>query len=164
MILCCTLAAAGLGLSLMQFILDKVHRLKIGWNERRLDEAVFYQLCERFAIEVVEMPLRTAGFYYRVLGRDFIALDSKLTGPKRHIVMFHELGHFLFHTAAAGPSANFHGVGRETQMEHEADIFALCAVIPLSVLEKSSIQELVDEGLPAEMASQRFEVFRRHGV
>lgn len=62
----------------MRFLTEKIRHLKIGWNERELTETDFYRLCRRFKIKVVEMPLRTGGFYYRVMGRDFIAVDSRL--------------------------------------------------------------------------------------
>ena len=61
----------------MQFLIDKISRLNIGWNERALDEGDFDALCKRFGITLQEMPLTTAGFYYRLLGRDFFA-DGQL--------------------------------------------------------------------------------------
>ena len=79
----------------MHFFLDKITTLKIGWNERPLGEADFYRLCKRLKVNVTEMPLRTGGFYYRVLGKDHIAIDSRLTGAKKLLVQFHELAHFL---------------------------------------------------------------------
>ena len=109
----------------MRFLTDKITAIRIDWNERPLTESDFYRLCKRFKINVVEMPLRTDGFYYRVMGRDFIAVDSKLAGPRKLLVLFHELGHFLFHTPETGATANFHGVGRRTRKEREADVFAL---------------------------------------
>ena len=69
------------------------------------------------------MPLSTGGFYYRVMGRDFIAVDSRLPSAKKLFVLFHELGHFLFHTPESGATANFHSVGRRTRVECEADLF-----------------------------------------
>ena len=57
----------------MQFLIDKALDLGVGWNERPLDLAELHELCRRFGITVEEMPLATGGFYYRVLGRDFIA-------------------------------------------------------------------------------------------
>jgi len=77
----------------MRFVLEKLAALNIGWNQRPLGEDDFYHLCKRFRIGVQEMPLSVGGFYYRVMGRDFIAVDSKLSGPKKLAVMFHELGH-----------------------------------------------------------------------
>ena len=148
----------------MRFLTDKLDALKIGWNERPLTEADLYRLCRRFRIKVQEMPLRTDGFYYRVMGRDFIAVNSKLPEVKKLAVLFHELGHFLFHTPDSGATANFHGVGRRTRKECEADIFALCALLPRPLIQERSSEELVDEGFPQEMIENRLAIFRRFGV
>ncbi|MFT3746487.1 MAG: ImmA/IrrE family metallo-endopeptidase [Pyrinomonadaceae bacterium] len=114
----------------MQFLIEKISELNFGWNERPLSEADFYKLCKRFKVAVQEMPLAVGGFYYRVMDRDFIAVDSKLPPVKKLAVLYHELGHFLFHMPASGATANFHGVGRRTRQEIEADTFALCAHSP----------------------------------
>lgn len=149
----------------MQFLTEKIQHLKIGWNEREMTESDFYRLCRRFKIKVVEMPLRTGGFYYRVMGRDFIAVDSRLPGEKKLLVLFHELGHFLFHTPESGATANFHGVGRRTRVEREADVFALCALIPKQLIETKTLQELVDEdGFTHEVVAERLSVFERYGI
>lgn len=148
----------------MQFLTDKITKLNIGWNERPLGEADFYTLCRRFKIGIQEMPLSVRGFYYRVMGKDFIAVDSKLRGAQKLAVLFHELGHYLFHTPETGATANFHGVGRRTRQEREADVFALCAIMPKTVIETRSITELICDGFPAEMIAARNDIYRRHGV
>lgn len=149
----------------MQFLTEKIRRLKIGWNEREMTETDFYRLCRRFKIKVVEMPLRTGGFYYRVMGRDFIAVDSRLPREKKLLVLFHELGHFLFHTPESGATANFHGVGRRTRVEREADVFAFCSLIPRSLIETRTPQELIDqEGFTPEIVAERLAVLERYGI
>ena len=147
----------------MRFFLDKISKLRIGWNESPLTEADFYQLCKKFKVSVTEMPLATSGFYYRVMGRDFIAVDSKLSGEHKLAVLFHELAHFLFHVPESGATANFHNVGRHTRKEREADIFALCAIIPHSQIEVRSIAELAEDGFPVEMLAARYEIYQRYG-
>jgi Zn-dependent peptidase ImmA (M78 family) len=109
------------------------------------------------------MPLRTGGFYYRVMGRDFIAVDSRVAGVEKLLVLFHELGHFLLHTPESGATANFHGVGRKTRQEREADAFALCALIPKKRLTSRTAAELVDDGFPVEMVAERYAVYQRYG-
>jgi Zn-dependent peptidase ImmA (M78 family) len=148
----------------MRFLTDKIKILSIGWNERPLTESDLYRLCRRFKVKVVEMPLATGGFYYRVMGRDFIAVNSRLAPIEKLFVLFHELGHFLFHTPESGATANFHGVGRRTRKEREADTFALCALIPRAAIESRSPQELIDDGLTAEMIEARLAVLRRYGI
>lgn len=149
----------------MRFLTDKILKLNFGWNERPLSEADLYALCKRFKISVQEMPLSVGGFYYRVMGRDYIAVDSKLPPQRKLAVLFHELGHFLFHAPESGVTANFHGIGRRTRQEIEADIFALCAIVPRAWIESRSIQDLIEvEGIPAEMVDSRYEILRRYGM
>lgn len=148
----------------MRFLTEKISTLKIGWNERPLTEADFYRLCRRFKVSVTEMPLTASGFYYRVMGHDFIAVDSRLAGHEKLAVLFHELGHFLLHTPQSGATANFHGVGRRTRQEREADLFALCALIPKASIATRSPGELIDEGFPAEMVAERHAIFERYGL
>ena len=147
----------------MNFILDKLSRLRIGWNERVLDEHDFERLCRRVRIRVEEMPLRPGGFYYRVRGRDYIAIDSRLTGVRKLAVQFHELAHFLFHTPESGTAANFHGLAR-TRQEIEADAFSLCAIMPLTLIKERSPAELIDDGFPADLIAERLTIFERQGI
>jgi Zn-dependent peptidase ImmA (M78 family) len=149
----------------MRFSLDKFAKLKIGWNERPLTEADFYSLCRRYKITIEELPLRVGGFYYCMMGRHFIAIDSKLPDRKRLFVMFHELAHYLMHAPNHNETASYHGVGRPNRKEREADMFALVALIPKHLLETLSPDELIrDEGImPVELAS-RYALFETHGV
>ena len=144
----------------MQLLAHKIKKLSLGWNERRFTERDFNAICRRFSITVTEMPLTTGGFYYRVKGRDFIAIDSRLQGAKRLFVMFHELGHFLLHVPDTGATANFHGVGRRTRKEKEADIFALCALIPKALLIQRTADELIDDGFDRPMINDRLLILR----
>ena len=149
----------------MRFFTDKIIKLRFGWNERPLAEVDFFRLCKRFKITVQEMPLTTGGFYYRVMGKDFIAVDSRLAPQEKLIVLFHELGHFLFHTPETGATANFHGVGHRTRQEIEADVFALCAVMPKSLIANRRPDELVDDdGFTPEMVEERRGIFVRYGI
>jgi Zn-dependent peptidase ImmA (M78 family) len=149
----------------MRFSHEKITALRIGWNERPLTEADFHKLCRKHKITVEEMPLRVSGFYYSVMGRHFIAIDTKLSPAKKLFVMFHEFAHFLMHAPGHNATANFHGVGKPNRDEREADAFALVALIPRSWLETRTPDELIaDEGITADMLRERVELFRRHGV
>ncbi len=148
----------------MRLISEKIRNLIFGWNERPLTERDFYQLCKRFKVNVVEMPLRTNGFYYRVMGRDYIAIDSRLTGTEKLLVQFHELAHLLLHTPESGATANFHGVGRKTRPELEADAIALCSLIPRTLLEdRDAILLCEDDGFSSEILAARFEILAKYG-
>ena len=149
----------------MRFFTDKINSLRIGWNKRHLTEDDLFRLCRRYKVKVVEMPLSVGGFYYRAMGRDYIAVDSRLTGARRLVVLFHEFGHFLFHSPDSGATANFHGIGRRTRKEQEADVFALCALIPRSWLADRPLDEIAaDEGIDENMLAARVEISQRYGL
>ncbi len=149
----------------MHSFLKKFNALGCGWNEKELNESDFYRLCKRHKIIVIEMPLRVSGFYYSVLGRHYIAINSWLKSPKKLFVMFHEFAHYLMHAPDRGVTASFHGIGKKTRKEFEADAFAACALIPRPLIEGRSVQELVEvDGLPEDLVRQRFDVFRRSSI
>ena len=149
----------------MQLIVSHIKALKIGWNERPLTEADFYRLCRRFRIRVTEMPLRVGGFHYRLLGRDFIAVDVRLGPVEKLVVLFHELGHFLLHPPESGATASFHHIGRPTRQEQEADVFAYCCLIPQRwIVERDAGEIAEQEGIPDEILAARYDVYRRHNL
>ena len=143
----------------MRLLADKISKLQIGWNERPLAEEDLHVLCRRFGITVDEQPLRVGGLYYRAMGRDFIAIDSRLRWPEKLGVLFHELGHFLLHAPRTGPAASFHRVGRSTRKEREADVFALCALIPSRRIVEDAVADLLDEGFTVEMVQARIKIY-----
>lgn len=146
----------------MRLLAAKISKLNIGWNERPLTESDFNDVCLRFDVTVVEAPLMTRGFYYRAMGRDFIAVSSRLNGAERLAVLFHELGHFLLHAPHTRAFAGFHGVGRRTRREIEADVFALCALIPARTVVRRSRDELLDEGFSLDLLAARFEIYEHY--
>lgn len=149
----------------MHFSLARFSKLNIGWNERPLTEADFHRLCRRFSITVDEIPLGVSGFYYCLRGRHFIAIDSKLPPRRKLFVMFHEFAHFLMHAPNTNETASYHGVGRKTRKEREADIFALVALIPRRWLETRTADELIrDESVTADELRERFQLFETHCV
>ncbi|MGB7069159.1 MAG: ImmA/IrrE family metallo-endopeptidase [Pyrinomonadaceae bacterium] len=148
----------------MQFLTAKISKLGIEWNKKPLTEEDFYYLCARSGIVVKEMPLVTNGFYYRVLGGNYIAIDSRLEPRKKLFVMFHEFAHFLLHSPDSGVAAGFHGVGK-SRNETEADAFALCALIPKPWISTKSAQELIEvEGFTDKMVQERLEVFEKNRI
>ena len=149
----------------MFFSLDKFSKLKIGWNERPLTEADFHRLCRRFKITVDEYPMRVSGFYYCLLGGHYIAIDSKLPPRQKLFVMFHEFAHFLMHAPDQNATASYHGVGRQTRKEREADAVALVALIPKIWLETRTPDEMIaDDGVTADELATRYALFETHGV
>jgi Zn-dependent peptidase ImmA (M78 family) len=149
----------------MHFLVERFRSLGIGWNERRLGESDALGLCRRFGITFLEMPLTTRGFYFRLQGKDHIAVDSGLSETQRTFVIFHELGHYLLHAPASGAAANFHRVGERTRTEREADLFALCALVPRDMVENSIFQEMPSgHDLEPEQIADRLEIYEVYGI
>jgi Zn-dependent peptidase ImmA (M78 family) len=148
----------------MRFLADKLASLNIGWNDRPLGVADLHKLCRRFRITVQEMPLAVGGFYYRVMGGDFIAVDTRLSDEKKLVVLFHELGHFLFHVPHTGATASFHHVAGLTREEIEADVFALCAILPRALIERRTARDLIDDGHAPELVSARLEILLKYDL
>lgn len=149
----------------MRLLIETISRHRIDWNRRPLTESDFYRLCKKHKIAVEEIPLRVSGFYYSVLGKHCIAIDSKLPPQKKLFVMFHEFAHFLLHAPESGATANYHGVGKRTRKEIEADAFALCALIPRCRIETSTISELIeDQGHDESLMRERLVIFERFGI
>lgn len=148
----------------MLFLLDKISDLRSGWNQKPLTLDDFYRLCKRHQVKVQEMPLRVSGFYYCLRGGHYIAINSRLRPHKKLFVMFHEFAHYLMHAPDTGVTANFHGVGKKTRKEAEADAFALCAIIPKTWIESRSVAEIADEeGIPEDILRERLAVYELHG-
>lgn len=148
----------------MRFLVERVASLGIGWNERPLASDDLYNLFRRFRITLQEMPLAVGGFYYRAMGKDCIAVDSRLPEKEKLAVMFHELGHFLFHAPETGATASFHHIAGLTREECEADVFALCAILPKPLIQRCSAQDLMDDGFPPKMVEDRLGILRRLGL
>lgn len=149
----------------MLFFIEKISHLRCQWNEKPLTEKDFQRLCKRQKVIVQEMPLRVSGFYYCVLGKHYIAIDSKLKHHEKLFVMFHEFAHYLMHAPNTNETANFHGIGKKTRKEAEADAFALCALIPKAWIESRTTQELIeDEGLPPRIVAERRAIYEMYKV
>ncbi|MEQ1762541.1 MAG: ImmA/IrrE family metallo-endopeptidase [Pyrinomonadaceae bacterium] len=149
----------------MLLLADTISRLRIPWNRRPLIEADFHRLCRKHNVTVTEMPLKVSGFYYCAMGRHFIAIDSRLSPQKKLFVMFHEFAHYLLHAPSGTATANYHGVGKRTRAEFEADSFALCALMPIVWVESDRFAELAsDAGYDEEMTRDRLAVFEHHSL
>lgn len=146
----------------MHFLLKKIAKLDINWNVRQLTERDAYELCGRLGVVVEELPMTCDGFYFQAMDKHVIAVNSRLSGAKKLKVLFHEIAHLLFHAPVSGPAAAFHHVGRRTRQEAEADVFALCALIPTAELRAGRAADLA-ECFGAALVDERAAIFSRYG-
>lgn len=131
----------------MKSFLQKIEKLDFGWNKRSLTQEDFYDLCRRLKIKVEELPLLTVdGAYSCDKKKHFIAVNSRLPLMRQTFVMFHEFGHYLMHLPSTGPIDRQCSAPtkRRSREEREADAFAYCAVLPLSLMSSRPDEEIAD--------------------
>jgi Zn-dependent peptidase ImmA (M78 family) len=127
------------------------------WNIRVLTQDNFDHYCDQAGITVREVPLEQPGLYIPGNGRPQIFLNDELRGAERLFIAFHELAHHWLH-----PPGVRMFFGWAKQIEVEADIVAVCCLIPRTVLTHywpSEIAELY--GYPHDLVRLRCEVFDR---
>lgn len=148
----------------MQSFLAKIAALDCGWNEVSLTEEMFDDLCGRLGINVKVMEMEKRGFYTCKKRRHYITLNAKLRADSLVFTMYHELGHYIMHSPSTDAvSAECEVDSVRSRDEQEADAFAYCALLPLTILKKRPGEELADiYGINFFMA--RLEVYERYGI
>jgi Zn-dependent peptidase ImmA (M78 family) len=127
------------------------------WNVRVLTEDDFWQQCDQAGILVQEIPLEQPGLFIFRNDQPQIFINDELRGAERTFVCFHELAHYWLH-----PSRIQFFQGLEETVEVEADVVAICAMIPFTVLMHYWPGEIVElYGYPPSMVTLRREVFDR---
>ena len=122
--------------------------VRYGWNRRIFNRADFDAICRREGIKVEyhhedsieKMP---HGLYVHVSGQAQIHFYPPYLPDRRYVtwVQMHELGH---HFCRHWPTPIGYKAGKPefAHLEHEADLFAACALIPRFLLDRHSIDEI----------------------
>lgn len=127
------------------------------WNIKVLTEDDFYQYCDEAGVVVNEAPLELPGLYICGDGQPEIFLDNELRGVERLFIAYHELAHHWLHPPGI---QMFHGWGE--QSETEADIVAICCLIPKTVLTHYLPSEIIElHGYTHDLVKFRREVADR---
>ncbi|HXF43502.1 MAG TPA: ImmA/IrrE family metallo-endopeptidase [Pyrinomonadaceae bacterium] len=150
----------------MKLSLSRIKNLVPEWNRQTIDFASAEELCSRLGLDIEMVPMSVKGFYFSVMGRHVIAISSRLKKAEQLYVLLHEIGHFILHTPEGNhPAVGYYHVGRRTKKEWEADVFALCALMPLEWIASRQASEIIEEeGIESELVNLRFEVFKRFGI
>lgn len=149
----------------MHFLLAKFQRL--GWNTKIFSPEDFYRLCrrERPRVRVHEIPLQVPGFLMVIKGVPHIYINDHLRGVAWLKVALHELGHYYLHTPPDAYSSSFYMVTPHTKEEHEAEAFALVAMIPEQLLRAALTWQIEEAyGFPREIIEARVRVLDLYGV
>lgn len=139
------------------------------WNQRALTEQDFFRLCNRerpHRVRVHTIPLTVPGFLMIVRGVPHIYINSALRGVQWLKVALHELFHYYFHTPLTSYAAKFYKMQPDSKEEHEAEMFALTALIPDSLLHDilASEEYAADWGINEEMLKDRCDLFIRYAT
>lgn len=132
---------------------------------RPATEDDFYIYCERHNVRVIFSPAIQSGVYvYCELDRsDHIFLSSRLSGWRLRDVMFHELGHQMFHVPTRGSAIEHFDANRCRRNHREAEAVAAYMLLTVPELERSLIDGDYrrDERL-AELIGVRLELYNRN--
>jgi len=146
----------------MKLYLERIATLLPDWNIREQTEDDFFAFCEAAGIDTEIERMRIRGVHSRAMGRDKISISDQLGTLQRLFVMFHEVGHFIMHAPGRESHANFSGYG-DPREEQEANAFACCALVPLSMLKLRPGEELA-EIYGIRFFMKRLEVYERYGI
>lgn len=140
---------------------------RIGWNTRVFTVEDFYRLCrrERPRVRVNEIPLVVPGFLMVIKGVPHIYINESLRGVAWLKVALHELGHYYLHTPPDAYSSSFYQDIPHTKEEHEAEAFALVAMIPEQLLRTMLTWQIEEShGFTREIIQARLGVMDLYGI
>jgi Zn-dependent peptidase ImmA (M78 family) len=147
----------------MLFLAHKIKAILPRWNETPFGEDEFYEIVARENISVCEIDLPLKGAYLRVNGKPIICLNATLRGIERLVIMYHELAHHFLH--APRPQSLLFSSNLSSKEEHEAQIFALIAVIPLRELKAlMTSPDYEDFQYAHHIIKERYEIFERYRI
>lgn len=148
----------------MVHLARRARRLKVGWGRRALTEADFHRIRERHGVLFVEIDhedMEWKGLYTHEFGPPTILINARLRGLERLRVLFHELGHHIFHA----PATCFFSDDSLNKAEEEAKAFALVALIPRQMVRGMLSWSLFeDDLLPVELLKQRLKLLELYGI
>jgi Zn-dependent peptidase ImmA (M78 family) len=148
----------------MNHLARKAKRLRIGWNKRALSEVDFHRLRKKLRVLLVEIDhddMEWKGLYTHEFGPPTIIINARLRGLERLRVLFHELGHHIFHA----PATCFFSDDTVNKAEEEAKAFALVSLIPKSMIKRMLTWSLFeDDLLPVELLKQRLKILDLYGI
>lgn len=143
----------------MNLIEKKFRSLRIGWNRNSISEEKTYRLAKRLKVKIQEMPLRVPGFYMTMRGVSFICVDNRLPEWLKLKIKLHELGHHILHVG----QPHFYQLDPTMKEECEAEVFALCCLIPLKLIKTKTFAELLEDGFEAQILWERKDIFEKYG-
>jgi len=127
------------------------------WNVKVHTLEDFYIFCAAYSITVHEdKSIEEGGMYLPVEGAPHIYIDRDLRGHQKTRCAWHEVGHYLLH-----PQGIQFFCGMEDPIEYEAEVVAICAMIPRPLLRSHWAGEIVEEfGYDLDLIEFRQEILK----
>lgn len=143
----------------MDNAVKKFRSLRFAWNKKPRADKELYRLARRLKVKIQEMPLKVPGFYMKMRGVYFIAINERLNEELKLKIKFHELAHHILHTG----QPHFYLLDPTMKEECEAEVFALCCMIPLTWVKTKTIRELhEDYGFSLRLIHERKDIHEQY--
>ncbi|MBA3241987.1 MAG: ImmA/IrrE family metallo-endopeptidase [Acidobacteria bacterium] len=135
-------------------------------NRRVFSELDVLCICEESGVEIKEVDIDQEGFYLKVQGKSTIYVNRKLGGTRWLYVILHELAHHLLHASNYQNAAFFFLKQQDSKQHHEAEAFALLAMLPEPFLRRLLAGDLLSEleDYPKELVLKRLRLLDIYGV
>lgn len=143
------------------FSLKRIRDVFPKFNVEPVLEDEFWLACKRFKIIVKSLPLTVDGYHEKKRGRNYILINSELTGIKWLHTALHELCHFLFDAPSVSKNHVFFRYGYSERAEQRdpreefADAFALACILPLPELKRLANEDLSDNPEVLQLCGDR---------
>jgi Zn-dependent peptidase ImmA (M78 family) len=148
----------------MFFLVRKFKKIRL--NRHVFTEADTLRLCAEYGLEIKETDLDQEAFYLKFQGKATLYVDRNLRGIRWLHVVLHELAHHLLHAANKQNAAYFFLDVQDSKQHHEAEAFALMAMLPEPFLRRLLAGDLLNEldDYPKELIEKRLRLLDLYGV
>ena len=148
----------------MFFLTRKFKKLRL--NRHVFSESDARRICEESGVEIKEIDIEQDGFYLKVQGKATIYVNRNTVGLRWLYVILHELAHHLLHASNYQNAAFFFHKLQDSKQHHEAEAFALLAMLPEPFLRRLLAGDLLNEldDYPKELVMKRLRLLDTYGV
>lgn len=148
----------------MFFLTRKFKKLRL--NRHVFSESDALRICKESGVEIKEIDIEQDGFYLKVQGKATIYVKRDLAGLRWLYVVLHELAHHLLHASNYQNAAFFVHNLQDSKQHHEAEAFALLAMLPEPFLRRLLAGDLLNEmeDYPKELVIKRLRLLDTYGV
>jgi Zn-dependent peptidase ImmA (M78 family) len=151
----------------MNLTLTKIKEAFPQFNKKPITERDFWRVCKKRKIIVREMPLLVNGYYERKKSKDYILINSGLSGSAWLHTALHELAHQMFHIPGDADAYVLYrkkcGDDKDPR-ERFADAFALIGMLPFPDLVKLAHEDIVDDSYLMNICKARIIVRTDFGI